>query len=366
MGAIFNLTQEGEPTPKTTDPLLTVGTFASNSGLRGTGSLVVFDKLGAGVVYRTSTKLNSTVTQGPLYKINLQELQAVNMDSIKLTKDAIYASINTGAYILDKAEDGTIATYFIDPSISNNLQRVLTLNRPPLFPSAMAATASGSVIILYAALNDGQARLHFLNTTSKEWDKPYVSIPEPDPTSSPPAGNNIAAVVGGAIGGVALLAITAYLFMRHRRQRNSGNSRRYDSNNSSGSGIPNYKEEKFPLSEQRPRFPAGVGLAYGEQYEIDLNVSLLAPQGIPLQPQYHKPPAPRVDPSELDQYAYLETDAVQGPQDWNRRPQVGLNIGINGYIPPALRRPPTPPLVPTRPSNYAQYSLIQSQNSAPI
>ncbi|KAF9115141.1 hypothetical protein BGW39_003123, partial [Mortierella sp. 14UC] len=116
--------------PLTEDPLLTVGSFMAGPGgltahepnSTATGRLVVFDKKGAGVMYKTeSIKYDAYLTTSRMTTLDLP--QAVNMDGIKLTPDAVYANINTGAYILDKADDGAVATYFIDPTISNSLQR---------------------------------------------------------------------------------------------------------------------------------------------------------------------------------------------------------------------------------------------------
>ncbi|KAK3829668.1 MAG: hypothetical protein J3R72DRAFT_456658 [Linnemannia gamsii] len=351
------------------DPFLLVGTFVVSAGLPAYGRLVVFDKAGAGKMYQTST----TQATGPDL-ISIVEPDEMIMNGIILTPDALYANVDTGAYILDKAIDGSVVTYFINPTISQNLQQVSTRNKPPPFPSSLAVTAAGPLIVLYSVTNDGPARFHFLNTMSKEWDMPYSPIPKPSPISES-EGSNSAAVIGGAVGGVVLLVIVTFLFIRYRRQQRSKDNIQdlqfldvdgitYDK--TEGPSAKDYFAtlEKPPLSEQRPQFPAGVGLVHGENVEGDLSVSLLGPQGFPLNPQRYKPPPPRVDPANLLQYAYTQPNDVQSPQDWSHHQRTNINNGMNGYIPPALRQPPTPPAIPTRPSNHVHYSLVQPKDNA--
>ncbi|KAK3829667.1 MAG: hypothetical protein J3R72DRAFT_262714 [Linnemannia gamsii] len=349
------------PNPLTADPLLTVGTLVVSPEVLAFGYLVVFDKLGGGVIYQSmSMQVISTAT--------LKSSEVVDMDGIELTPNAIYANINTGAYIMDKADNDTVITYFIDPTISKSLQQVSTRNKPPPFPSSLAVTAAGPLIVLYSVTKDGPARFHFLNTTSKEWDMPYSPIPKPSPISESEGGNS-AAAIGGAVGGIVLLVIVVFFFIRYRRQQRSKDNIQdlqfldvdgitYDK--TEGPSAKDYFAtlEKPPLSEQRPQFPAGVGLVHGKGFEGDLSVSLLGPQGFPLNPQRYKPPPPRVDPANLLQYAYTQPNDVQSPQDWSHHQRTNINNGMNGYISPALRQPPTPPAIPTRPSNHVHYSLV--------
>ncbi|KAF9911643.1 hypothetical protein EC991_002761 [Linnemannia zychae] len=349
----------------TEDPLLTVGSFVAAPEVlppidpKSTvvGHLVVFDKMGAGSVYKTENiRYNRTMTT--LRMTNLDSPQAVNMDGIKLTADAAYANINSGVFIMDKGDDGAVATYFIDPAVSNNLQRVSTLNQPPPFPWVMSVAAAGELIVLYAATKDGRARLHFLNATSKEWDKSYISIAGQDPVTTPKPEKNHIAAIAGAVGGIVLLVIGAYFFIRHRRKQ------RENVTNSSSSSINKYTDKKLLRSQQQPQFPARVGLAHGENFEIDVDVSHLGPQTIPLRPHHYTPPPPRVDPVEQFLRDHPQPPKVQSPHEWRHRPLVPVNNGIGGIIPLVQRRPPVPPPVPVRPIDNVHYTLVDENLSS--
>ncbi|KAK3829666.1 MAG: hypothetical protein J3R72DRAFT_262727 [Linnemannia gamsii] len=215
------------------EPLLVVGTFTISSASPAPGHIIVFNKMGTGSIYPTLSYENLTI-QGE--RVIVSASRPVNMNGITLTAGAVYATLNSSAYILDKANDGTIATYFIDPTTSNALQRISTLNNSPPFASTMAATISGSQIVLYSTTNDGQARFYFLNITTNEWDKPFQPIPIPDssPSSQPPDNPNsstitkIWAIVGGVVAGMVVIAVVAFFLIRRRRRQISNN----DSNDS--------------------------------------------------------------------------------------------------------------------------------------
>ncbi|KAG0290038.1 hypothetical protein BGZ97_006288, partial [Linnemannia gamsii] len=124
----------------TTDPLLTVGTYTVSPAPPGPGSLIVFDKAGTAMIFPTLSVATIPTTDT---WTTLLAPQSVNMNGIKLTAAALYANMGSGAYILDRADNGSVLTYYIDPTISNDLKRISTPNgNTPRFTSIMTATSA--------------------------------------------------------------------------------------------------------------------------------------------------------------------------------------------------------------------------------
>ncbi|KAG0271982.1 hypothetical protein BGZ96_005544, partial [Linnemannia gamsii] len=81
-------------------PLISLGTYIPGTVSPAPGYLTVFDNSGSGRVYATSgyDKSNPLVTD----LLSLGTSQPVDMNSIKLTSDAVPVNIGTTGYVLDK------------------------------------------------------------------------------------------------------------------------------------------------------------------------------------------------------------------------------------------------------------------------
>lgn len=316
-----------------------------------------------------------------------------------------------------------MSTYYIDPSASDTLQRIPTPQKVPRFSSAMAAATAGSQIVLYSTTDSGPAQIHLLNTKTNEWSGPDLVIPASDP--SPTAGisvdqgntsTNLGAIIGGAVGGMALLAVGVLLYVRRRRHRNSENNSDNCDSSKSDSGNDNIKNsssnnkatdgkshniddkdirpteldarspEGAPLPGNHPQFPPGAPPGYGQAYgynyghEGDLAVPLAGPQVFLPNPQrygsamypaqsnaYHDYISPNIDHQPLQAFA----DGDKAEIDSNASdivvpdvPSFGDKAEIDSsddFVSLAPNKPPPPPpTIPSRPTDYASYSLVHS------
>ncbi|KAG0261104.1 hypothetical protein BG011_001356 [Mortierella polycephala] len=211
----------------TEDPLLTVGTFVATSNTPAQGSHIVFDTRGSGLIY-TALSSNSPILTGQDRILSLSNPQSVDMNGITLTDNAIAVTSVSVAYILDKASDGTTIMYKIIPSQSPKLQLVKTPGDVPPFSSYMVATAMNSRIVIYGATSNNAASptFHNFDLITGSWSGPGLVKPvsSPSPTSSvqpPPEDDSktpTGAIIGGVVGGLALIALVAFLYIRHRRK----------------------------------------------------------------------------------------------------------------------------------------------------
>ncbi|KAG9071717.1 hypothetical protein KI688_005932 [Linnemannia hyalina] len=187
----------------TSKPLISVGTYVTASETMTQGHHVVFDTNGGGVFYSV---LDSTIT----------------MDNV--------------AYILDQAPDASIRLYSIIPSQSTNLLPVPVSGNVPMFSPFMTVTALNENIILYSISGVGVATFNSFDTDALAWSGPNLmmpasppSPPKPSPTSCPDSGcstptSHTGAIIGGVVGGLALLAIAAFFLIRYRRKSNKSAS----------------------------------------------------------------------------------------------------------------------------------------------
>ncbi|KAF9156965.1 hypothetical protein BG015_009338 [Linnemannia schmuckeri] len=112
---------------------------------------------GAGMIYPTISYNHVTPE---VIRIALLEPKSVNTNGIRLTEEAIYGNMGSEAHILDKAHDGNVLIYYINPTIPNTFQRISRPNKTLRFTYSMAAVSAGAQMALYSVSNDGSTRVH--------------------------------------------------------------------------------------------------------------------------------------------------------------------------------------------------------------
>ncbi|KAF9167819.1 hypothetical protein DFQ26_003013 [Actinomortierella ambigua] len=122
-------------------------------------------------------------------------------------------------YILDKASDGTAAIYSMTPSESLVLKRVSISNAmAPPFSAVMTATALNKRIVTYTPSNNGTPSMNLFDTTTGTWSGPgLIKIGSSPPPLKPESKLPIGAIIGGVLGGLAVIALVTFGIRRHRR-----------------------------------------------------------------------------------------------------------------------------------------------------
>ncbi|KAF9574105.1 hypothetical protein EC968_007357 [Mortierella alpina] len=206
------------------NPILSIGTYVASSNTPAQGYNVVFDNSGGGVIY---TALNSASLLLTDRILSLSSPQPVDMGGITLTTNAITATMNSVGYILDKAADGSTVMYSISPGKSNKLQRVAVPGNVPTFSPNIVATTMGGKVIIYGSSASGAPSFNSFDTVSGSWSGPGLVKPAsytpPDSSSGDASGSGssktpIGAIIGGVVGGLVVIALAAFLYIRHRRR----------------------------------------------------------------------------------------------------------------------------------------------------
>ncbi|KAF9922394.1 hypothetical protein FBU30_007466 [Linnemannia zychae] len=212
----------------TGNPGLALGTFTPGGT---TGYQIIFDKTGTGTIYSTqlNPELIDTNPTGSL--VTLSRTLSVDMNGISLSSSAFGVTSASTAYIFDQATDGSTVTYSINPSQSPKLQALSISGNVPIFSSLKSATAAGSNIIALGVSNVSTVFFNSFDTNAKSWTGPNLMTPAKPPGPSPDNGSNnnnhqqdnnnipIGAIVGGVVGGLVVIALIAFLFVRNRRNR---------------------------------------------------------------------------------------------------------------------------------------------------
>ncbi|KAG0307521.1 hypothetical protein BGZ97_000369 [Linnemannia gamsii] len=212
-------------------PFLAVGTYTGTAKAPARGNAIVFDTARSGTIY-TATGYDTPDTQVKGPTLILSAPQLVSMKNVVLTNDAIPVSSNSGAYILDKAPDSSTTIYYINPSQSAVLQQVVVTGKAPAFISSMIATATPTQIVLYS-IQTGGPRFSVFDFATKTWANPNI-VTLGDPSTGGGSLNGgldvtgsktpLAAIAGGTVGVLALIALIVFLVIRHRRRRPSSSS----------------------------------------------------------------------------------------------------------------------------------------------
>ncbi|KAF9997525.1 hypothetical protein BGZ79_008789 [Entomortierella chlamydospora] len=205
-------------------PLLSVGTYVASDNTPAQGYHVVFDQNGAGMVY-TALSTATLISDTPTDRVQtLSSPQKVDMSGYSLSKLAVPVTMLGVGYILDRAPDGSTMLYSIAPGQSAKLQFVTVSGNVPSFSSNMAAAAVASKIVIYGASNNGAVSFNSFDPVTSSWTGPGLvkAYNPPSQTSSPfspsqGSKTNVAAIAGGVVGGLVVIALVAFLFFRSRR-----------------------------------------------------------------------------------------------------------------------------------------------------
>ncbi|KAG0056286.1 hypothetical protein BGZ90_005566 [Linnemannia elongata] len=197
--------------------------------------------------YRFDTSINATT---PFY-YDLGSPQPVQMAGISLTQKAFAVNLADTAYVFDQAADGSMVLYSINPSQSTALQKVTMNGTPPPFAQYMTAATSSSYIALYSVDNNA-SRINLFDIGSKAWtgSTPLYtssgSLPSPTNGTTPDGSSApLGAIIGGAVGGVVLIALVLFFVIRHRR----GGYKKADGNEAVSQTIEYYDHEMPKLAE---------------------------------------------------------------------------------------------------------------------
>ncbi|KAF9140252.1 hypothetical protein BGX30_006788 [Mortierella sp. GBA39] len=224
------------------NPLLTVGTYTVDSTL-GVGYTTIFDYAGGAIMYNTTGSL-STITTPDERIISLNNNVTVAMSGIALTANAIPVTMKDTAYILDQGSDGSTIVHYLQPGKSSTLNTLAIKGQVPRFSNLLTATALDTRIVTYSSYNNLSPAFNSLDTTTGTWSGPGLidstiggggtSPYSPGSGDSSPSSSNgansgggdsksssIGAIVGGVVGGLVVIALVAFLFIRNRRQKNA-------------------------------------------------------------------------------------------------------------------------------------------------
>ncbi|KAF9156962.1 hypothetical protein BG015_009335 [Linnemannia schmuckeri] len=253
----------------TSNPLLTIGTYTVDPS-RGVGYTTIFDYLGGAVMYNTTGTLSTVATPNERI-INLDNPVKVAMSGIALTTNAIPVTMKDTAYILDQSSDGSTVVYYLKPGASSALNTLTIKGQVPRFSNILSATALDTRIVTYSSFNTLSPTFNSLDTTTGSWSGLGLidstnggsgNLPSstgsggggslPSSSNSANGGDgeskssSLGAIVGGVVGGLVIIALVAFLFLRNRRQKNAvpvePNPVNTNTNTNTNTNISNYQE----------------------------------------------------------------------------------------------------------------------------
>ncbi|KAF8944166.1 hypothetical protein BGZ47_004562 [Haplosporangium gracile] len=175
--------------------LLAVGTYESYTGDTVQECIIVFDKSGSGG------------------QIQPAEGSLLSRQDYTIPIIALVTTGNT-AYILDKTANDSTVAHSINPSTSSTLNRVSVAGDSLPFSNILAASALYNGILTYSS-NGTVVSFNVFDINSGKWNgNGLVSADVVRPNSSTPT----AAIIGGVIGGLLVIAIAICFFIRRHRQ----------------------------------------------------------------------------------------------------------------------------------------------------
>ncbi|KAK3839701.1 MAG: hypothetical protein J3R72DRAFT_447392 [Linnemannia gamsii] len=313
----------------TTAPLVAVGTYSTVTSPPSKGHSVVFDKYGQGQIYSASGSIVANMTNDA----NVLVLSAgvnVQMNSITLSDQAVPVTMANTGYILDKAQDGSTIVYSITPEKSSALQRIDVKGGSPPFSAAFAATSMNKQIITYAPSTSGSPTFNSFDTTTYTWGGPGLMSngggggdgvnPISEPSKTP-----IAAILGGAVAALVVIALATFLFIRQRRKNQQQHKRtdnpesvhHTDSTDKANGGLGsqmNYLQD-LPSMQQVQYYQT---LSYEQQF--------------PPSPTIFVPPPPPVNPNAVTSFeAYRPTSTDGAPSELNITPYGSPYVSPSPY-----------------------------------
>ncbi|KAF9967629.1 hypothetical protein BGZ70_008841 [Mortierella alpina] len=359
------------------NPLLSIGTYAAASDTPAQGYNVVFDNSGGGVIYTVVSSDSLLLTDRI---VSLSSPQPVDMGGIKLTTNAITATMNSVGYILDKATDGSTVMYSISPGKSNKLQRVAVPGNVPTFFSNIVATAMGAKVIVYGSSVSGAPSFNSFDTVSGSWSGPGLVKPAsytpPDSSSGNGSGSDssktpIGAIIGGVVGGLVVLALVAFLYIRHRRKTTHAGP--------AAAVVPAHNGYEDPSKMHNPAAAPLMAQNYAlQQQEQAMAQNKMQAYHMQPNPYTSQPPPPppqqhlQLQPQPQDQYVSHSLNHI--PVQYQSTPPVIFQPQTQEpytYTPPTII-PSPPPQQPTffQPQNlspdqtYVQSGYIPPTNAS--
>ncbi|KFH71853.1 hypothetical protein MVEG_02147 [Podila verticillata NRRL 6337] len=202
------------------EPLFTVGAIAQDIANFGNGFLFSFDQSGsAGTAYQAvgNKKLDRNLTSTESL-LNLTKVNAVNMNSLVVTQDAIPLASGFSAFVVDKSPAGLISVMSIDPrSFNYKLVQSPVTGPSPVFLSGQSAASVSSKIIVYGGTSPSgpSNNIHSFDIISGTWSGPALA----DAPNGNGAKSGLSpAIIGGAVAGVLVLLAVLGLFVYRRRR----------------------------------------------------------------------------------------------------------------------------------------------------
>ncbi|KAF8935763.1 hypothetical protein EDD21DRAFT_364745 [Dissophora ornata] len=339
----------------TSNPLLSVGTYIPTSNTPAQGYHIVFDTIGGGVIYTALDSAAPIITSQDRI-LSLSSPQNVDMGGFTLTSNAVPITMASVAYILDQAPDGSTVMYTINPSQTAKLQRVSVQGNVPSFSASLAATTLNSQIVIYTA-GTTAAIFNAFDTVAGSWSGSGLVTPYVYPTTSSSSSGSsqtspsssskdssskapIGAIIGGVVGGLVVIALVAFLFIRHRRRNNGASAATATPAAALGTGAvappmsaydSNAKNEGYavapaPVLQQTYQPPMQPGF---QQQQYNPHHSYI-PQGFSMDSTKTSP-----QPQPLQQHSPM----IFQPQ---QQPYVDQTQQAYHYTPPTLTAVPQP------------------------
>ncbi|KAG0275044.1 hypothetical protein BGZ95_009242 [Linnemannia exigua] len=231
----------------TVSPLVAVGTYSSFTGNYSKGYSVVFDTAGRGQAFPALGSSVATPTTAEKV-LTLGIPVDVNMNEIKLTADAIPVTLANTGLIVDKALDGSTVVYSINPDESATLNQITSTGGSPPFSAAMALTALNKHIITYTPSIEGVPVFNSFDTTTGIWSGPGLMN---GGGTAPGSSVSLAAIIGGTMGALLLIALVVLLIFRRLRHRQA----QQKSTKDASVGHQDNNADQFDSGDDQAKFP---------------------------------------------------------------------------------------------------------------
>ncbi|KAF9358209.1 hypothetical protein BGX34_009029 [Mortierella sp. NVP85] len=321
------------------NPILSVGTYVASSNTPAQGYNVVFDRSGGGSIYTALSSAAPIVTTQDRI-LTLSTPQTVDMGGVKLSNNAISTTMVGSGYILDKMSDGSTRLYSINPAKSNKLETVAVNGNVPMFASNMAVTTMGNSIVTYGSAG-GNAIINVFDTVSLTWSGQNLVAP-PAPNTPPAAGGSdptnpdggsksapLGAIIGGVVGGLALIALIAFLVIRSRRKpKTKAAVQQAPNNGQNNAAAAPPVDPNYALQQQQQAMVQTQPVQYQQQQFLQQQ------QQFPPQQQQYNPHQSVYLPQQQPLYAVPDKTAPPVIFQPVTQPQEGYN-----YVPPTLFQP---------------------------
>jgi len=209
--------------------------------------------------------------------------------------------------------------YSISPSRDVKLRRIGALSDVIPFKSSMAASYMNNKIVVYSS--QGRPVFNTFDTATRMWSGPglvksqlQVSDDLDDTSSKVP----LAAIIGGAVGGLVVIAVAVFLIIRYRRKtRSPGNSaEKVDSGNTNADTAPVQQSPSSPPPTQQVVISEELKIQQPQPSYVSQPQPSYLPQPQPPQPSYVPQP-------QQPQPLYLPQQFMHQPQPLQQYGQFG-------------------------------------------